>query len=133
MVKAMIAPGIGPALLRCIDSVVVEETKADGDERTGIQVLKRALKAPARQIGENSAVDGGVVVARMLDGKGAYEFDAARKQYVDLVKQALSIPQRSYELPWRAASVLFLREATMTVTEEPKEGVVTREPDLAAL
>ena len=81
-----IVPGGGLALLRCTEAVAREEAQAEGDERTGIQVLKRALEAPARQIAENSAVDGGVVVARMLDGKGNYGFDAARKQYVDLVE-----------------------------------------------
>ncbi|MGZ3340536.1 MAG: chaperonin GroEL, partial [Reyranella sp.] len=79
-----IVPGGGLALLRCTEAVGREETKAEGDERTGIQILKRALEAPARQIAENSASDGGVVVARMLEGKGNYGFDAARKQYVDL-------------------------------------------------
>ena len=65
-----IVPGGGLALLRCIEAVAREEAKCEGDERTGVQILKRALEAPARQIAENSAVDGGVVVARMLDGQG---------------------------------------------------------------
>ena len=65
-----IVPGGGLALLRCIAAVEQEEAKCDGDERTGVQILKRALEVPARQIAENSAVDGGVVVARMLAGQG---------------------------------------------------------------
>ena len=54
-----IVPGGGLALLRAIDAVAEEEAKAEGDERTGIRILKRALEAPTRQIAENSAVDGG--------------------------------------------------------------------------
>ena len=62
-----IVPGGGLALLRCVDAVAEVEAQCEGDERTGVQILKRALDAPARQIADNSAVDGGVVVARMLD------------------------------------------------------------------
>src|SRR5271157_5238437 len=73
-----IVPGGGLALLRAGRALSAIETQCEGDERTGVQILKRALEAPARQIADNSAVDGGVVVSRMLDGQGAYGFDAAR-------------------------------------------------------
>ena len=132
-----IVPGGGLALLRCIEAVAADEAKADGDERTGIQVLKRALEAPARQIAENSSVDGGVVVARMLDGKGAYGFDAARKQYVDLVEAGIIDPTKvvriALENAVSVASVLLLSEATMTEIEEPRKDGAARETDLAAL
>lgn len=119
-----IVPGGGLALLRCTDAVAREEAKAEGDERTGIQILRRALEAPARQIAENSASDGGVVVARMLEGKGNYGFDAARKQYVDLVEAGIIDPTKvvriALENAVSVASVLLLSEATMTEIEEPK-------------
>jgi chaperonin GroEL len=131
-----IVPGGGLALLRCIEAVTREEEKAEGDERTGIQVLKRALEAPARQIAENSAVDGGVVVAKMIEGKGNYGFDAARKQYVDLVEAGIIDPTKviriSLENAVSVASVLLLSEATMTEVEEPKKESL-REPDLAGM
>ena len=66
-----------------------EETKCSGDERTGVLILRRALEAPARQIAENSAVDGGVVVDRMRAAKGNYGFDASRCEYVDLVEAGI--------------------------------------------
>ena len=69
-----IVPGGGLALLRCIAAVEEEETATEGDERTGVQILRRALEVPTRQIAENSAVDGGVVVARMLGGEGNHGF-----------------------------------------------------------
>jgi chaperonin GroEL len=57
-----VVPGGGLALLRVIDAVAKEEVGCRGDdERTGVRLLKKALEAPARQIAENSAVDGGVV------------------------------------------------------------------------
>ena len=97
-----IVPGGGLALLRCIGGVQQEETKCDGDERTGVQILKRALKIPTRQIAENSAVDGGVVVARMVAGQANYGFDAARKEYVDLVEAGIIDPSKVLRIsPWR--------------------------------
>jgi len=129
-----IVPGGGLALLRCTEAVAREEAQTEGDERTGVQVLKRALEAPARQIAENSAADGGVVVARMLEGKGNYGFDAARKEYVDLVEAGIIDPTKvvriALENAVSVASVLLLSEATMTEVEEPKKDIA-REPDLA--
>ena len=74
--------------------VADEESKCEGDEKTGIQILKRALEAPSRQIAENSSVDGGVVVARMLSGKGTEGFDASRNQYVDLIEAGIVDPTK---------------------------------------
>jgi len=119
-----IVPGGGLALLKCIEAVTREETACEGDEKTGIQILKRALEAPARQIAENSAVDGGVVVARMLASQGNFGFDAARKEYVDLVEAGIVDPAKvvrtALENAVSVASVLLLTEATMTEIPETK-------------
>ena len=61
-----IVPGGGLALLRSIALVNQEAAKCEGDERTGLLILKRALEAPTRQIAQNSSVDGGVVVDKMI-------------------------------------------------------------------
>ncbi|MGO8912428.1 MAG: chaperonin GroEL [Bradyrhizobium sp.] len=120
-----IVPGGGLALLRCFDAVAQEEAKCEGDERTGVQILKRALDAPTRQIAENSATDGGVVVARMLEGKGNFGFDAGRKEYVDLVVAGIIDPTKvvriALENAVSVASILLLTEATMTEIPEPKK------------
>ena len=119
-----IVPGGGLALLKCIEAITREESVCEGDERTGVQILKRALEAPARQIAENSAVDGGVVVARMLEGQGNFGFDAARKEYVDLVEAGIIDPAKvvrtALENAVSVASVLLLTEATMTEIPETK-------------
>ena len=119
-----IVPGGGLALLRCVGPVTDEEGLCDGDERTGVQILKRALEVPVRQIAENSAVDGGVVVARMLEGMGNYGFDAGRKQYVDLVEAGIIDPTKvvriALENAVSVASILLLTEATMTEIPEPR-------------
>jgi chaperonin GroEL len=117
-----IVPGGGLALLRCIDAIAQEEAMCAGDERTGVQILKRALEAPTRQIAENSAVDGGVVVARMLEGQGNFGFDASRNEYVDLVEAGIIDPTKvlriALENAVSVASVLLLTEATMTEMPE---------------
>jgi chaperonin GroEL len=129
-----IVPGGGLALVRCIDVVAKEEANCEGDERTGVQILKRALEAPARQIAENSAVDGGVVLARMLAGTGNEGFDADRKQYVDLIEAGIIDPVKvvrvALENAVSVASVLLLTEATMTEIPEPAKERVA-EPEMA--
>lgn len=119
-----IVPGGGLALLRCVDAISGEEANCEGDERTGVQILKRALEAPARQIAENSSADGGVVVARMQGGKGNEGFDASRKQYVDMIEAGIIDPTKvvriALENAVSVASVLLLTEATMTEIPEAK-------------
>jgi chaperonin GroEL len=129
-----IVPGGGLALLRCVEAVAKTETKCEGDDRTGVQILKRALEAPTRQIAENSAVDGGVVVARMLGGEGNFGFDAQKKEYVDLVEAGIIDPTKvvriALENAVSVASVLLLTEATMTEIPETKKEHVP-EPEMA--
>ncbi len=119
-----IVPGGGLALLRCIEPVEHEAAKAEGDERTGVLILRRALEAPTRQIAENSAADGGVVVDRMRAGSGNFGFDAARGEYVDLVEAGIIDPTKvvrvALENAVSVASVLLLTEATLTELPEPK-------------
>jgi chaperonin GroEL len=128
--KAAVAEGIvaggGLALLRACAAVLAEESRCTGDERTGMEILRRALEAPTRQIAENSAADGGVVVDRMLNGTGNLGFDAARKQFVDLIEAGIVDPVKvvrtALENAVSVASVLLLTEATMTErAEKPKE------------
>jgi chaperonin GroEL len=128
-----IVPGGGLALLRTICAVEKEEQTAEGDEKTGLRILKRALEAPARQIAENSAVDGGVVVDKMRSGTGNFGFDAAKGEYVDLMEagiiDATKVVRIALENAVSIASVLLLAEATLTEIPEPKAAPV-REPDL---
>jgi chaperonin GroEL len=120
-----IVPGGGLALLRCMTALAEEETRATGDEKTGLQILRRALSTPTRQIAENSAVDGGVVVAKMLESTGSIGFDAARNEYVDLVEAGIVDPTKvvrvALENAVSVASVLLLTEATMTEIPDPED------------
>jgi chaperonin GroEL len=120
-----IVPGGGLALLRCTRAVAAEEGNLEGDEKTGLLILHRTLSAPTRQIAENSAMDGGVVVAKMMESKGNFGFDAARKEYVDLVEAGIVDPTKvvriALENAVSIASVLLLTEATMTEIPEPEK------------
>ena len=126
--KAAVAEGIvaggGLALLRISAALQPEEDACEGDERTGVRVFRHALEAPTRQIAENSAVDGGVVVNRMMTSVGAIGFDAARQQYVDLFEAGIVDPAKvvrvGLENAVSVASTLLLTEATMTEHADEK-------------
>jgi chaperonin GroEL len=126
-----VVPGGGLALLRVCPAVAALEDQTSGDERTGVQILRRALEAPTRQIAENSAADGGVVVDRMLNSTGNLGFDAARKQFVDLVEAGIIDPAKVVRLGLEnavsVASVLLLTEATVTEKPEKREERVPAE------
>jgi chaperonin GroEL len=119
-----IVPGAGLTLLRAIDALDREEAQCDGDERTGVRILKRALEAPTRQIAENSAVDGGVAVGQMRNGKGNLGLDASTGRYVDLVEAGVIDPTKVVRLALEnavsVASVLLLTEATLTEVPDQK-------------
>jgi chaperonin GroEL len=127
-----IVPGGGLALLRTIGAVSGEEAKCEGDELTGLRILKRALETPTRQIAENSGFDGGVVVDKMRSGTGNFGFDAARGKYVDLVEAGIIDPTKvvriAIENAVSVAGVLLLTEATLTEVEEDKPQARMGEP-----
>ena len=120
--EGLVAGG-GLALLRTSSAVAAVEQDCSGDERTGVQILQRALQAPTRQIAENSSADGGVVVDRMLQGQGNVGFDAARKEFVDLFEAGIVDPAKvvrmALENAVSVASILLLTEGTMT--EKPQK------------
>jgi chaperonin GroEL len=118
-----IVPGAGWSLLRAIPVVEREAATCEGDERTGVLLLRRALEEPTRQIAENANVDGGVVVDRMRTGTGTIGFDAAKGVYVDLVEAGIIDPVKVVRLALEnavsVAGTPLLAEAT--VTEVPEE------------
>jgi chaperonin GroEL len=112
------------ALLGAIDAVATEEEKAQGDERTGLRMLRRALETPTRQLAENSGLDPGVVVERMRANGKAVGLDAARGTYVDLVQAGIVDPTKviriALENAVSVAGTLLLTEATLTEVPEEK-------------
>ena len=103
-----------------------------GDERTGLQILKRALQEPVRQLAENSGEDGGVVIHEMRAHQGNWGYDAATRKYVDLVEAGIIDPTKVVRLALEnaasAATLLLLSEATLTEVKEEQEEANKRFP-----
>jgi chaperonin GroEL len=119
-----IVPGGGLALVRAADSLDREEAACDGDERTGVRILRHALEVPTRTIAENSAVDAGVVVGELRRGTGAWGFDAARNVSCDLLEAGIVDPMKvvrtALENAVSVAGTLLLTEATLVdIPEQP--------------
>lgn len=119
-----VVPGGGLTLIRSIDALDKAEPGVEGDIRTGFRILKRALEMPARQIAENSSIDGGVAVAQMRATVGNIGLDASTGKYVDLVEAGIIDPTKVVRLGLEnavsVAGTLLLTEATMTEFPEPK-------------
>ena len=82
-VEEGIVPGGGVALIRCIPAL--EKLKLEGDQKIGVQIVKRALEEPVRQIVGNAGFEGSVVVERIKKEKTTVGFDAVSETYVGYV------------------------------------------------
>ena len=91
-VEEGIVPGGGVALLR--SSAVLEHVKAEGDQKIGVSIIKRALEEPLRQISHNAGLEGSVVLQRVRHEKGSMGFDAASETYVDMIQAGIIDPTK---------------------------------------
>ncbi len=93
-VEEGILPGGGVALLRALSSVKGIKTQND-DQKTGVEIVRKAIAAPARQIVENAGDDGAVVVGKLLESKDyTYGYNAQTGEYGDLVKAGIIDPTK---------------------------------------
>jgi chaperonin GroEL len=127
-VEEGIVAGGGTALLRCIP--VLEKLKLHGDEAIGVNIVKRALEEPARQIAHNAGHEGAVIVGRVRENAEAnYGFDADKGDFVDLVKAGVIDPSKVTRLALQnAASISALMLTTEALIAEIRE----EEPKAAA-
>ena len=120
-VEEGILPGGGTALLGAIP--VLEKVVLEGDEKTGLGILKRALEKPIRQVVENAGLDGAVVAAKVKEGGANFGFDAQKMQYGDLIAAGVIDPTKvirsTLENAASAASMILTTEAV--VAEKPEE------------
>ena len=129
-VEEGVVPGGGTALLRCIEAV--EAVRARGDEKFGVQVVARALRAPAAAIADNAGYDGSLVVEEILANKGWYGFNALSGEYGDLAKDGVIDPAKVVRLALQnAGSIAGLLLTTNTMVTEyadkaskPTEGAI---------
>jgi chaperonin GroEL len=119
-----IVPGGGVALLRCLGALDKVRTTGE-DEATGVEIVRKALQSPARQIAENAGAEGAVVVRNILAKTGAYGFDADKGKYGDLVKGGVVDPTKVVRTALQnAASVaglLVTTDACIATKPEPKD------------
>jgi chaperonin GroEL len=112
------------ALLKA--SKALDGLKGDNDDQNaGIQIVRRALQAPIRQISENAGVEGSIVVGKVLEnGSPTFGFNAQTEEYVDLVQAGVIDPAKVVRTALQdaasVASLLITTEAA--ITEAPKKG-----------
>ncbi len=120
-VEEGIVPGGGVALIRCLSAL--DKLTFDDDRRYGVNIVRRALEEPLRQISHNAGVDGSIVVAKVREGKDAFGFNAAKLVYEDLVAAGVIDPTKVVRTALQnAASVAGLMLTTETlIAEKPKK------------
>jgi chaperonin GroEL len=120
-VQEGIVPGGGVALLRC--QAALDGLKLEGDQRTGVQILRRAVEEPMRQIANNAGIDGAIVLERVRSEKGAFGYDAQKDEYGDLVAAGIIDPTKVVRIALQnAASVAALMLTTEAlVAEKPQK------------
>jgi chaperonin GroEL len=119
-VEEGVVPGGGVPFLRCLTAL--DKMKLEGDRQTGVNIVKRALEEPIRQIAENAGHDGSVVVERVKKEKGAFGFDAAKEEFTDLMKVGIIDPTKVVRLALQnAASVASLMITTQAMVAEKPE------------
>lgn len=126
-----VVPGGGIALLRATKVLANMQYKSD-DERSGIDILRRALQSPARQIIDNAGLDASLVVGKILENDSfSYGFDARKGEYVDMLKSGIIDPVKVVRIALQsAASVASLMATTeCMVAEKPESKPATPEPN----
>jgi chaperonin GroEL len=123
-VEEGIVPGGGVALLRTLKAF--DKLKAEnGDQQVGFNIVKRALEAPLRAIANNAGVEGSIVVQKVLEGKGAFGYNARTEVYEDLIKAGVIDPTKVTRTALEnAASVagLMLTTEAVVVDKPSKDG-----------
>lgn len=126
-VEEGIVPGGGVALVRCISSLDKVRSRVRGDQKTGVDLLGKALEAPLRKIADNAGHEGSLVVQRVIEGEGAFGFNALTETYEDLIESGVADPTKVVRSAVEnAASIAGLLLTTETLVTEVPE--VEKEP-----
>ena len=136
-VEEGVVPGGGAALLyaaKSLDKLNV----ADADQRVGIDIVRRALQTPLRQIAENAGEDGAVVAGKLLDRKDStHGFDAQKGEYVNMIKAGIIDPTKVVRTALQDASsvagLLITTEAMVAEVPEKKDSAGAAPPDMGGM
>ena len=121
-VEEGVVPGGGVALVRALDSLDAVDT-LNGDERTGVNIIRTALEAPLRTIVQNAGGEGSVVVQKVREGKGDYGYNAREDKYENLMSAGILDPTKVTRLALEnAASIAGLLLTTeCVISDEPED------------
>lgn len=121
-VEEGIIPGGGVALLRCL--AALKTLKLDNDRQVGVEIVKRALEEPIRQIVNNAGIEGSVVVEKVKHAKDVnFGFDADKEEYVDMMKAGIIDPTKvtRYALQNAASVAALMLTTSVMITDIPEE------------
>ncbi|MGM0383058.1 MAG: chaperonin GroEL [Thermodesulfobacteriota bacterium] len=120
-VEEGIVPGGGVAFIRCLSAL--SKLKLEGDEQLGVNIIKRSIEDPVRQIANNAGLEGSVVVEKVKDLKDAFGLNAETGEYEDLIKAGIIDPTKvtRYALQNAASVAALLLTTEAMVAELPKE------------
>ena len=123
-VEEGIVPGGGTALIR-VAKVLADIRPADDDELAGVEIVRRAIEEPLRQIAHNAGFEGSVVVEKVRSGKDGFGFNAATGEYEDLLKAGVIDPKKvtrtALQNAASVASLLLTTECAVAEKPEPKK------------
>jgi chaperonin GroEL len=131
-VEEGIVPGGGVALLYAVKALD-KLTPANPDQKVGIDIVRKALQWPARQIAENSGTDGSIIVGKLLDSKDVnYGYDAQKGEFTDLVQAGIIDPTKvvrhALQDAASVAGLLITTEAMVAEKPEPKSPMPAMPP-----
>lgn len=123
-VEEGILPGGGVSMLRALSAL--EKLKAKGDEKVGIDIIKRAVFAPIKQIAENAGLDGSIIAQKVMDTAEAnFGYDAMRKEYGNMIEFGVIVPTKVERTALQngasIASLLLTTDAVVSEIPEKKE------------
>ena len=134
-VKEGIVPGGGVALVRALESLT--ELKGDNDDQNvGINIVRKAFEAPLRQIAANAGEESSVIIAKVIEGKGSFGFNAANGEYGDMIEMGILDPAKVTRTALQAAGsvagMMITTEAM--VTDKPQdEAAAPAMPDMGGM
>ncbi len=127
-----ILPGGGVALLRTLKTLVKLEKELEGDEKVGVQLLRKAIEAPARQLAENAGFEGAVIVEQLKKEKDAIGFDVATEEFRDMFEAGIIDPTKvarsALQNAASIAGMLLTTEALVAEIKEEKKDMVPPPP-----
>ena len=133
-VEEGIVAGGGVALCDCIPAVAALVDTVEGDEKTGVKIVLRALEEPVRQIAENAGFEGSVIVQRVKSEPKGIGFDAYNETFVDMIDSGIVDPTKvTRSALQNAASVASMVLTTEALVADKKEDPATAAADAAAM